>query len=116
MQTSPPPKKNVSTTLLVTVGILRDPTLRRKAMLWIISGAILFLFAGATFFMEWLKEHPLLFIAYWLACAWLTITAALLAIYDLLMLRKEGINEKRRLNASLKNELYSDVLQQPKEK
>ena len=59
--------------------------------------ALVMLFFGATFFDGWLREHPGLFILYWLACAWATVTALLLAVYDILMIRVATRRERRRL-------------------
>ena len=38
--------------------------------------------------------HPLFFAIYWLICAWLTTCAALLAIYDFLMVIRRGRQER----------------------
>src|SRR5689334_12649261 len=70
-------------------GLVRDQTMRRKAMFWTVMVAIVMLFCGATFLAPVLdpREHPGWFIFYWLLCAWVTITVVLLAIFDLLMVR-----------------------------
>ena len=61
--------------------------------------ALVMLFLGATFLDGWLREHPALFILYWLACAWATMTGLLLALYDMLMVRVAARREQRRLAA-----------------
>src|SRR6185312_12555169 len=73
-------------------GLVRDQTMRRKAMFWTMLLAVLMLFCGATFLAPMLDAHlhPGRFILYWLACAWVTITAVLLAIFDLLLVRAQA--------------------------
>ena len=57
------------------------------------------LFCGATFLAPVLdpKTRPGWFIFYWLACAWVTVTVVLLAIFDLLLVRVQARDEKRVL-------------------
>lgn len=80
-------------------GLVRDQTTRRKTMFWIVLAAVLMLFGGATFLKPWLdpKVRPGWFMLYWLACAWITVTAVLLALLDLLLVRARARDEKRRL-------------------
>jgi hypothetical protein len=84
-------------------GLLRDQTMRRKAMFWIVIVAVVMLFCGATFLAPWLdaKTRPGWFILYWLACGWVTVTAVLLAIFDLLLVRVQARIEKRVLARGL---------------
>ena len=84
-------------------GLMRDQTMRRKAMFWTVILAVGMLFCGATFLTPFLdpRLHPGWFICYWLACAWLTITVVLLAIYDLLMLRAQRRAKRRKLAQKL---------------
>ena len=84
-------------------GLVRDQTMRRKAMFWTMLLAVLMLFCGATFLAP-LRDahlHPGRFIFYWLACAWVTITAVLLAIFDLLLVRAQARAERRDLARKL---------------
>ena len=80
-------------------GLVRDQTMRRKAMFWTMLLAVIMLFCGATFLAPLLEAHlhPGRFILYWLACAWVTITAVLLAIFDLLLVRAQARTERREL-------------------
>lgn len=81
-------------------------------MFFVMLGVLVMLFFGATFLDGWLREHPVLFIFYWLACAWGTLTAVLLALYDLLALRAEARREKRRLAKEIlekENETHEDA-------
>ena len=70
-------------------------------MFFTMLGVLVMLFFGATFLDRWLHEHPVLFICYWLACAWGTLTAVLLALYDILAIRAEVRREKRRLGREI---------------
>ena len=82
-----------------TRGILRDRKTRRQIMFWTVIAALVMLFLGATFLAPVLdpRVRPRWFIFYWLACAWITVTAVLLAILDLLHVRMKAREEKRRL-------------------
>lgn len=82
-----------------TRGILRNRQTRRQVMFWTVIGALVLLFLGATFLASVLdpRVRPGWFICYWLACAWITVTAVLLAIFDLLAVRIQAREEKRRL-------------------
>jgi len=89
-----------------TRGLLRDQTMRRKAMFWTVIVAVMMLFCGATFLAPWLdpRVRPGWFILYWLACGWLTVTVVLLAIFDLLLVRVKAREEKRRLAQKIMDE------------
>ena len=72
-------------------------------MFWGVIIAVLMLFIGATLLASVLnpREHPAWFIFYWLACAWVTVTVVLLAVFDLLMVRIGARAERRGLARSL---------------
>jgi hypothetical protein len=61
--------------------------------------ALILLFSGATFLQSALdpREHAAWFILFWLLCAWLTLTAMLMAIFDLLVARLEARKAQREL-------------------
>lgn len=82
-----------------TRGLVRDQNTRRKTMFVIVLLAVVMLFVGATFLSPGLDPRLRLgwFIFYWLACAWITMTAVLLAIFDLLLVRAQAREEKRSL-------------------
>lgn len=82
-----------------TRGILRDRQTRRQVMFWIVIAAVVMLFVGATFLAPVLdpRVRPGWFILYWLGCAWVTVTAVLLALLDLLQVRLQTREETRRL-------------------
>jgi small-conductance mechanosensitive channel len=90
--------------LLIAKGIARDQTVRRSAMFMIILAAIVLLFLGSTLLSEFLAEHVGIFLVYWFACGWLTLTAILMSIYDLLCLRAQA----RRERAEAKRQIFGD--------
>lgn len=88
----------------ITRGLIRDSHTRRTVMFGLILAALVMLFAGATFLGNSLLEQPKLLLGYWAVCAWLTIAAALLAVFDMLALRAAAAREKRRLRAEILGE------------
>jgi protein-S-isoprenylcysteine O-methyltransferase Ste14 len=99
---TPPNEKKlrfVSFAIHAARGLVRDQNARRKTMFIVTIAALLLLFAGSTFLAPLLDSHlrPGWFIFYWLVCAWITLTAALLAVFDLLIVRALGRAEKRSL-------------------
>jgi hypothetical protein len=83
-----------------TRGVIRDQTVRRKAMFFLMLAALLLLFSGSTFLASFLnpREHLGWALFFWITCIWLTLTALLLALYDLLMVRLAARAEQRLLN------------------
>ena len=65
--------------------------------------ALVFLLSGTTFLQTTLnpREHPVWFVLFWIVCGWLTVTALLLAIFDLLVVKLEA----RRAQHSLRQNL-----------
>lgn len=89
-----PPEKRLRVApfaIHVTRGLLRDQKSRRRTMAISIAVALLLLITGLTVFRPWLNphEHPWRFILFWLACAWETILAILLALFDALLVRAQ---------------------------
>ncbi len=82
--------------LLMTRGIILDPRTRRWAMFVLLMAALFMLFAGSTFLANALPM-PWTFIIYWGICAWLTLAALLLALFDILILRVAARRERRLL-------------------
>lgn len=78
-------------------GIAGDKQLRRTVLSWLLLAALLMTVAGAAVFSSWLQESPLRFVLYWGICAWFTVTTMLLAAYDLLSIRRDAANERRRI-------------------
>ena len=75
-------------------------------MLGVVVVAVLMAICGSTLLQEWLnpREHALRFILLWLACAWFTATALLLALFDLLMVRTQGRSAGKALREQLGTE------------
>lgn len=82
-----------------TRGIVRDRGMRRRVMLVLLAVALVMLVAGSTFLRDALAphEHAGRYIFFWLACAWLTLSSLLLAIFDALVVRAEGRAARRVL-------------------
>jgi len=59
--------------------------------------SLLMLFAGSSVLSLWLRKNPILFMIYWGACAWLTLLAVLLALFDMLQVRSAAHKERRQL-------------------
>ena len=102
-------EKRLQTTSFIvhaTRGVLRDQRTRRRAMAFLLALAVLILIAGLTFLQPMLNphEHPWFVILFWIACVWLTLTAALLAIFDLLLLRLEARRAERSLREKWRSE------------
>jgi predicted membrane channel-forming protein YqfA (hemolysin III family) len=94
METRPPEKRleMAPFTVHATRGLLRDQKMRRIMMAISTALAVIMLITGLTLFRSWLHphEHPWRFVLFWLACAWLTVLAILLALFDLLLVRAEA--------------------------
>jgi hypothetical protein len=84
-------------------GAIREQKRRRKTMFILLLVALALLFSGSTFFESALnpRERPIWFILFWVACAWLTLTAMLLAIFDLLMVKLEARKTGRMLRENI---------------
>ncbi len=106
MEPSPPNEKKlrlISFAAHAARGLARDQNSRRKAMFGMVVVACVMLFCGSTFLAPVLDPHrrPVWFIFYWAACAWLTVTAVLLALFDLLLVRTQGRAARRALAEKL---------------
>jgi uncharacterized membrane protein len=87
-------------------GVVRDQSGRRKAMMVTLVVAVAMALLGSTLLAELLDYHqrPVWFVLFWGACAWITVTAMLLAVFDLLMVRAQarmaGRTLRERMGAS----------------
>jgi biotin transporter BioY len=104
---TPPKEKNLETVSFIahaTRGVIRDQKTRRKAMTLLLGLAVVMLLAGFTVLQSFMnpREHPWFVILFWVACVWLTFTAALIAIFDLLIVRLEARRAQRALREKLK--------------
>lgn len=77
-------------------------------MFYSLLAALVLLFAGATFLDTWLRARPLLFLLYWGACAWITLLAVLLAVFDMLVVRARARRERRMLESEYLQEIDDD--------
>ena len=84
-------------------GVIRDQKMRRNTMFVLLVVALVLLFVGSTFLQEILnpREHPFGFILFWFVCIWLTFTAFLLAIFDILLVRAQRRKLEKILRAGL---------------
>ena len=110
---SAPEKKlrKVSFAAHATRGIIRDQSMRRKTMAAVIAVAVLMLIGGSTVLQETLnpREHAVRFILFWLVCAWFTITALLLALFDALMVRAQARAARKELHEQFSSDDDSDA-------
>jgi len=108
MDNSPEEKPLQATSFVVhaTRGVIRDRNTRRKAMALCLALAVLMLVAGFTVLESFMnpREHPWFVILFWVACVWLTFTATLLALFDLLLLRLQARRAERALREQLKSD------------
>src|SRR5437763_7548962 len=82
-----------------TRGLIRDQKMRRRTMLIVVVTALVMIVSGSTILQATLNphEHPGWFILFWLVCAWLAVTAILLAVFDLLMLNSAARKAQREM-------------------
>ncbi len=97
-------KKNPSLVVAITRGIVRDQRARRTVLFFVVLGAMGMLFVGSVVIPKFLELRPLVFLGWWGACLWLTVLSLLLALFDLLMLRKAARQERREL----RKEIFKD--------
>ncbi len=90
---------NAKFIIQVSRGLIRDARARRLVMFYSVLIALVLLFAGATFLWPILREHPFIFVGYWFVCGWITILAALLALYDLVKIRAEARRVRRAMES-----------------
>ena len=99
----------LQTILLLTKGIIRDQRMRRSMMFWIMLAALVMLFLGSWLLTErWARQHPWLYLIFWLICAWLTLTGVLLALLDILALRAAQRAARRVLEQQMIQKLKDD--------
>ena len=84
-------------------GLIRDQGARRKMMLGSVVVAVLLAVVGSTLLKEILdpRAHPVWFILFWAACAWMTILAVLLALFDMLIVRAQARAARRELGTEV---------------
>jgi len=84
-------------------GLIRDQRMRRHAMFVLLVVALVLLFCGSTFLRPILDAHvhPGWFMFFWFVCIWLTFTAFLLAVFDILVVRAQARKTQKILRAAL---------------
>jgi hypothetical protein len=88
--------------LLLTKGIIRDQTMRRKMMFWVMLAAIVMFAAGWAFITDqWIRQNPWFTMGYYLVCAWLLLAAMLLALMDILVLRAIHRAARRKIEREI---------------
>lgn len=102
-QTKPGPglKEHAGFAYLVSRGLIRDQNMRRNVMCWFIMAAVIVLFVGAVFIDDYLRVRPMQFAVYWLFCAWLTLSAVMLAIFDILLQFAKGRATRKALTKGM---------------
>jgi hypothetical protein len=97
------PLQHTSFVIHVTRGVIRDQKIRRRVMVLVLTTSIVLMIFGTTVLRKILDPHerPGWFLFYWLVCAWLTMTAILLAVFDLLMLRTDARKAERELRKEI---------------
>ena len=91
----------LATVLALSRALLLDLHWRRQMMVYLIAVAFGMMIVGGTVGFDFLRERVPLFLAYWCVCAFLTLVAALLALYDLLVLRLVARRAQRELHERL---------------
>jgi hypothetical protein len=86
------PLRMVSFVIHATRGLIRDHKTRRRTIFATVLVAVGLLFSGSTFLRLVLdpRVHPGRFVLFWFACAWITLLAALLAVFDMLLVRAQA--------------------------
>lgn len=97
------PLQHASFVIHATRGVIRHPKTRRRVMVFVLTTAVVLMIFGTTVLQKTLDPHqrPGWFLFFWLVCAWLTTTAMLLAVFDLLMLRTEARKARRELRKEM---------------
>ncbi len=100
------PLQHASFAVHATRGIIRDQRTRRRVMIVVLTAALILMICGATLLKQALDphEHTAWFLLFWLVCAWLTITAITLAIFDLLMVTSNARKAQRELRQDIERE------------
>lgn len=78
-------------------------------MIVVLTSALVLMIAGITFLRPLLNphEHPGWVIFFWLVCAWLTVTAILLSIFDLLLVSRGARAVQRELRDEVQKQSKS---------
>ena len=93
-----------------TQGLIRDRGARRKIMAFVVGAALVMMAVGLTTLAPWLEPHEHLgrFLFFWFVCGWWTLTAFLLAIADLLLLRVERKRTRKEMEDQISGSQQKD--------
>lgn len=92
-------KKNIELVVAISKGIIRDQRVRRKVLGAVLGAAVAMLITGAFLIDGWLGRHLIFFLIFWLACAWLTFLAILMALFEMLMVKAASRAALRKAQA-----------------
>jgi uncharacterized membrane protein len=97
------PLQHASFVVHATRGLIRDQKIRRRMMVIILTVAVVLMICGTTVLRPTLNPHqrPVWFVFFWVVCAWLTVTAILIAIFDLLMVTTSARRAERELREKI---------------
>jgi hypothetical protein len=113
METRPPANRPWMARFIiqVTQGLVRDERTRRKVMALLLAVAVAMVAVGLTGLRSWLepREHTGRFISFWFACGWVTLTALLLALLDLLMIRARAKQARKALREDVSKRPNSEI-------
>jgi predicted Na+-dependent transporter len=117
METGPPEKRLEMAPFAIhaTRGLLRDRKLRHVMMAITVALALIMLVTGLTVFRSSLDphEHPWRCILFWFACAWQTVLAILLALFDLLMVRADARAARKGMSEQVSDVAGTSASSQP---
>jgi fatty acid desaturase len=105
-----PPEKRLQVgpfAIQATRGLLRDERTRRKVMSILLVAALLTVALGLLGRGSWLapRENPVRFILFWVCCGWITLTALLLALLDILLVRAQAKRTRKELQDEARSRL-----------
>jgi len=88
---------NAKFILQLSKGLIRHQRARRLIMFYCVLAALVMVFAGAVVSDRFVREHPFAALVYWAVCAWITLLAVLLALYDIVKVRADAQRARRHL-------------------
>ncbi|MCB1233020.1 MAG: hypothetical protein KDN19_22435 [Verrucomicrobiae bacterium] len=93
--------KRVAIGLAFGSVVLKERRLRRNALFGLTLLALLLVFGGTVFLGDGLMKSPIAFLAFWGICFLMVGLVLLLALYDLLAVRKEHRRRVKDLERQL---------------
>lgn len=81
--------------------VLHTRRYRRNLLFGLTLVTLLWTFVGAAFIGRVLMQRPVAFTIYWLVCFLLVLALSVMALYDLMRVRKEHDREQRKLEQRL---------------